>query len=311
MVQLQRPEWVYCNGALRHWDEAVIHVGSEAAIRGLNVFEGLKGYWSHDGGSFGIVAMPRHFARLKRSARLLHVPCDWTYEAFEDASHELFRRLLEPGRDMWLRATLFVVEGHWGVDDVSDLVLQAYHQPMERPEPITVGVSTWQRARDVSLPPRIKTGPNYQVARLARIEGRGRGFSEMVLLNASGRVAEATGACLLMVRDGTIYTTPPSEGRLESITVDILASLARSMGIPFEERPIDRTELHIADEMALAGTLAEIVKVERVDDYPLPAESPVLDALADRFWAAVRGADPHPSVDLSVVEGAPTARVEV
>ena len=301
MVKLQKPEFIYFGGAVRPWDEAVLHVSTEAVTRGLNVFEGLKGYWRHDGSSFGIVGLPRHFARLGRSARLLHIPCAVDLPEFETACHELTRRLMTPDRDMWIRASLFVVEGHWGEDTEADLVLMAYHEDKARPVPVDVGVSTWHRCADVSLPARIKTSTNYQVARLARIEGRGRGYSEMILLNRWSRVAEATGACVLMVRDGCVVTPPATEGVLESITVQIVEGLCESFGIPFVRRPVDRTELYMADELALAGTLAEVVKIRRIDEYELPARSPVLDAVSDRFWAAVRDMEAHPAVDLSVV----------
>ena len=92
-VQLQKPQWVYFAGKIRPWDEAVLHISSEAVTRGLNVFEGLKGYWQQDGVNFGIVAMPRHFARLQRSARLLHIPCPVNYDQFESACHDLIRSL--------------------------------------------------------------------------------------------------------------------------------------------------------------------------------------------------------------------------
>jgi branched-chain amino acid aminotransferase len=209
---------------------------------------------------------------------------------------------------MWIRATLYVVEGHWGEGTKADLVMTAYHQDRQPPAPIDVGVSTWQRASDVTLPPRIKTSTNYQVARLARIEGRGRGYTEMVLLNQWGRVAEATGACILMVRDGVIVTPPATEGALESVTVQIILALARSMGLQTEVRPIDRTELYVCDEIALAGTLAEIVPIRRIDDYSLPEAWPILQAVQDRFFAAVRGQDPHPAVDLTLVHNASAHR---
>ena len=45
-VQLQRPKWLFFNGAIRPWEDAVFHVSSEAVARGLNVFEGLKGFGS-------------------------------------------------------------------------------------------------------------------------------------------------------------------------------------------------------------------------------------------------------------------------
>jgi branched-chain amino acid aminotransferase len=310
MVQLQQPQWVYMGGKLCPWEDAVLHISTEAVTRGLNVFEGLKGYWRHDGESFGIVALKRHFERLERSARLLHIPCPVDFDEFEGACHELVRALWRKDRDMWVRATLYVVEGHWGEGTRADLVLTAYQESMSPPEPIAVGVSTWRRSSDVTLPPRVKTSTNYQVARLARIEGRGRGFHEMILLNQSGRVAEATGACVLMVRDGQVISPPPSEGRLESITVSIAAELCRSLGISFVERPIDRTELYIADEICLAGTLAELVKVRRIDEYELPDESPILSAIAHRYATAVREKDPHPAIELSRVYTTLTRRNE-
>jgi branched-chain amino acid aminotransferase len=301
MTQLQQPDWVYFGGKMRRWNEAVLHISTEAVTRGLNVFEGLKGYWQEDGVRFGIVAMPRHFARLQRSARLLHIPCLVSYADFERACHELVRALYKPEKDMWVRATLYVIEGHWGENTVADLVLTAYHQDKAPPGPIDVGVSTWPRAMDNVLSPRIKTSTNYQVARLARIEGRSRGYSEMILLNQWGRVAEATGAGVLIVRNGKVITPPSSEGALESITTEIIGDICASMGIEFIIRPIDRTELHIADEVYLAGTLAEITPVRRIDEFPLPPEPSVLSRIAARYRAAVRGLDPHPAIDLSVI----------
>jgi len=298
---LQKPRWVYFRGDVRPWEEATLHVSTEAVNRGLNVFEGLKGYWQAEGNSFGIVAMRRHYERLTRSARLLHIPVPVNFDEFREACAKLIRALYERDKDMWIRAALYVVEGHWGEGTVADLVLMAYHQSKQPPHPVSVGVSTWQRATDLTLSPRIKTSANYNVARLARIEGRGRGFSEMILLNPYGRVAEATGACVLLVRDGCVITPPASEGRLESITLEIVRRICHSLSIPFVERPVDRTELHIADEIRLVGTLAELAPVTRVDEYELPSTSPITNLIAETFWAAVRGITPHPAVELTFV----------
>lgn len=298
---LQQPRFAYFNGDVRPWEQATLHVSCEAVNRGLNVFEGLKGYWQADGKEFGIVELRRHYDRLTRSARLLHIPVPVSYEGFREACGKLVRALYEPDKDMWIRATLFVVEGHWGEGTVADLFLTAYHQVKDPPAPVSVGVSTWQRPSDISVSPRIKASTNYQVARLARIEGRKRGFSEMILLNQFGRVAEATGACLLVVRDGCVITPPASEGCLESITLEIVRRICHSLAIPFIERPVDRTELYIADEIRLIGTLAELAPVIRVDEYELPAASPLTDLIAETFWAAVRGVTPHPAVELTFI----------
>src|SRR5262245_43869417 len=239
MVKLQKPEFVFMGGRLRRWDQAVLHVGCEAITRGLSVFEGLKGYWGA-GSTFRIVEVRRHYERLKRSARLLHIPFDTPYERYEAAICDLAGALLGPERDMWFRTSLYVIEGHWGEGTSADLIVTAYHTDKVVPQAIDIGVSTWRRSVDVALPARVKAGTNYQVARLARIEGRARGWDDMVLLNQEGRVAEATGACVLMVRDGVVYTPPATEGALESITLDVVESLAATLGIKFVRRPIDR-----------------------------------------------------------------------
>jgi len=299
-TKLQKPDYAYMGGKIIPWDAAVLHIGCEAVTRGLNVFEGIKGYWDIHG-NFGIVFLKKHYKRLLRSARLLQIPCPWTYEQYEDAIFQLIGRLLTKERDMWARTTLYVIEGHWGEGTKADLILTAYHQDKVIPEPINIGVSTWQRATDSALPARIKTSSNYQMGRLARMEGKARNCSDMILLNSQGRVAEATGSCVLMVREGVIYTPPASEGALESITLDFIEALAKTMGIPFVHRPIDHTELIIADELAICGTLAELVPVISIDGIALNSESPLLTSIRDRFFKVVRGEVTDPAFEASFI----------
>lgn len=307
VAQLQRPAFAFMKGKLVPWDQATLHIGCEAVTRGRNVFEGLKGYWQPDG-QFKIIMMRQHYERLKRSARLLHIPCEYSFEEYREAINQLIGALAIPDRDMWVRTTLFVTEGHWGENTVADLVLTAYHQEKATPRSIRLGVSTWRRSSDIALPARIKTGSNYQVSLLARLEGKSREYEDMVLLNQSGRVAEATASCILMVRGDTIVTPPATEGALESITLDIVESLAQSLGIKFIRRPIDRTELLIADELAVCGTLHEVTLVTSIDEYRLPEKSPILSAIQERYMEAIRGITPHSVVEFTVLHLAKAER---
>lgn len=297
MPTLQKPKFIYSRGAVRPWDEAVLHVACEGVQRGMNVFEGLKGFWRQDG-RFGLLAMPRHYARLKRSAALMHMPFDMSFDAFDAACHDITACQREAGRNMWIRATLYLTEGQWGQGDKTDLVLAAYHYPMGPPARMATGVSTWRRASDNAVPARIKSSFNYLAARFAKIEGRTRGYAEMILLNGAGRVAEFIGSGLLMVRDGVVHAPPPSEGGIESITVDIVRDLCADIGVPFSMRPIERTELIVADEIAAVGTLNDLTIVKSVDERPM-GPSPILDAVLDRYLTACEGAKPHAAVDLT------------
>jgi len=136
---------------------------------------------------------------------------------------------------------------------------------------------------------------------LARIEGRSRGYEDMILLNEYGRVAESTVACVLLVRDGCVCTPLPSEGAMDSITADVLAEIAAGLGIELVRRPIDRTELYVADELGLTGTLTEITLVGSLDDRPLPEETPILSSLLKRYRDAVTGVEAHHAVELAMV----------
>lgn len=305
-TKLQRPDYAFMGGKLVPWDQAVIHIGCEAATRGLNVFEGIKGYW-HDREKFGIVFLERHYKRLVRSAKLLHIPCPWTYEQFCDGIFELMGALLNRDRDMWIRTTLFAIEGNWGEGTKADLVLTAYHQDKVQPEAINLGVSSWMRASDAMYPARIKTSSNYQAGRLARIEGRERDCQDMILLNQWGRVAESTGSCVLIVRDGVIYTPPASEGALESITLDFVEMIAKSMNVPFVRRPIDRTEVLIADEISICGTLAELVPIKKIENSDINPDGPIFKAIRDKFFRIVRGEEKLNGFEVTFV---PTARIK-
>jgi branched-chain amino acid aminotransferase len=301
MAQLQKPPYVYMGGRIVDWDNATIHVASEALIRGISVFEGIKGYWRDDDSSLALLALQEHYERLARSALLNQLPFSLNFPDFKEACLSLVRKLQTRDRDLWLRPTLFAIEGHWGADTVSDLVITGYHQEKKRPEAIEIGFATWQRPLDTGLPARIKSAANYQIGRLARIEGRRQGFSDMILLNQWGRIAEATGSCVLMARAGRVATPPCYEGCLESITVNIIEALCQTLGIPFERRPLDRTELMVADELCLAGTLMELGLVRRLDNRIMPSVTPIFGRIADDFWATVRGQRSHSAVRLTSV----------
>lgn len=297
---LQRPALAWVGGALRPWDEAVVHASGEAFQRGVSVFEGLRGHRQPDG-RLGLLLVDRHFRRMCQSAQLLHIPMPVDADGFRDASVELAAALQAPGKELYARATVLAVEGHWGLGTVSDLVVLAYQQDSAPSAPVDLGVSTWRRSADLSLPARIKTGANYQVGRLARIEGRRQGMDEMILLNEHGRVAEATAACVLMVRDGRLVSPPAWEAALESITLELIERICADLAIPFERRPIERTELEIADEIGLCGTLAEIMPARSIEGRPLDPAWPLLGRVLARYRAAVRGLEPLPGVEVTPV----------
>ncbi|WP_328998647.1 aminotransferase class IV [Kribbella sp. NBC_00709] len=295
--QLTTPPWALVNGELVPYTDVKIHIGAEALTRALSVFEGVKGYWDSAGETFSIRTPRRHYDRLCRSASLFHIPVRFTYEEFLAGLATLAGELLVPDKDLWFRPTMYVTHGHWGEATEADLVVTAFSQRKLDPDPMRLGVTSWRRASDLVLPTRVKSSANYVGARMARIEVRRLGYDDAIMLNDAGRVAEATGACVLIAQRGRIVTPPTSESCLDSITVDVLEEVAKDLGIPFDRRPIERTELLAADECGLAGTISELTLVAELDGVEYE-QAGLLAQLRQRYLELMRGDLALPNVDL-------------
>ena len=91
----------------------------------------------------------------------------------------------------------------------------------------------------------------------------------------------------MLARDGKVFTPPATEGVLESITLDMVEELAHLNDIDFTRRTVDRTELHIADEIAIVGTLADMTQITAIDGYAVSGKTNLLTQLADLYYDAV------------------------
>ena len=104
---------------------------------------------------------------------------------------------------------------------------------------------------------------------LASDDARRNGFDEAIFLTENGHVAEGATCNIFMVRDGKLITPSVTENVLEGITRDAVMELARrELGLDVIERPIDRSELYVCDELFFTGTAVEIAPIVRVDHRP-------------------------------------------
>ena len=65
---------------------------AEAVIRGISVFEGLRGYWNERQKQMYAFRVPEHFVRLEESMKILHLQLPYPTKVVEDAMYELIRR---------------------------------------------------------------------------------------------------------------------------------------------------------------------------------------------------------------------------
>ncbi|MFJ4622469.1 aminotransferase class IV [Streptomyces sp. NPDC088812] len=292
----KNPAVLWWNGRVVPWADATVHVTSEVATRGTNVFEGLRAYWQPEQERHAVVQFTAHLDRLAQSARLIRLPAEATAEHIAQLRTGVTElvQALGPGRDLYLRPTLYIDQGRygWRPEDVTlGSYIAAYETDPTPTAPMSCIVSTWRRTADSAISPLIKVGAAYQAFRLPRIEAAAQGVDEAILLNSRDTVAETGGAAIFLIRDGAAVTPPLADGVLDSITRrTVIALLREEVGIPVVERSVPRTELYTADEAFLCGTLDEIRGIGAIDGLPFPsATGPVTTAVRDAYLARCRG----------------------
>jgi branched-chain amino acid aminotransferase len=158
-------------------------------------------------------------------------------------------------------------------------------------EGINCRISSWYRQEDRSFPLRGKISAAYITSALAKTEAVESGFDEAILMNTQGKVCEATGMNIFIVRNGQLITPGFDQDILEGITRDSVITIAKAFGIPVIERPIDKSELFIADEVFLCGTAAKVAPVNRIERFTLPSERPITEKLREKIVAITENRD--------------------
>lgn len=289
------PRWIWRNGKLVPWQEAVVHVNAVGHASVAAVFEGIKAYRA-DGDRLLVFRLADHLARLYASARICRLRLPFTPEELSAAVPELLRANGYRD-DTYIRPWAFpggVIREQMvpaGVECEVVIDTWPFASQLLTPRGCRAMVSTWVRTPDRSMPPRVKAFSNYHNGRLAMIEARTNGHDWPILLNDRGQVSEGPGACVALVRDGVVITPSLTSGVLESITRATALELLRGAGVPVAERSVDRTELYLADEVFFLGTGWEILPVTEVDGLPVGGGGmgPVAAGLERRYADLVRG----------------------
>ena len=274
--------------------EATLSVATHALHYGTGAFGGMRAIPNPaDANEILLFRADRHARRLSQSARLLLT------ELSEDTIHSAIHQFLRANRPtcpVYLRP--FVYTSDLGIAprlhniETDFLIYGLELGDYLSPEGVSCRISSWTRQEDRSLPLRGKISGAYITSSLAKTEAVKSGFDEALLLNSRGKVSEASGMNLFLVRDGVLITPGVDQDILEGITRSSVLELAKSMGIPTLERPVDKSELFIADEVFLSGTAAKVTPIRRVETTQLSADRPVMTAIRERLTAITEGRDP-------------------
>jgi branched-chain amino acid aminotransferase len=275
MAGSETPKYLWLDGELTKWEDATIHISELGWSTVGGVFEGIKAYWSEKEGELYVFRLREHLERLHRSMRLTRLPIQWSVDELTDAITGLLRAC-EAREDSYIFPMGFQKNSftdRWNMlEQESRLLIHARPAPSHlfSGHKLSAGISSWRRISEDVMPPRIKNLSNYRNGQLARMSALESGYDTAILLNQQGKVSEAPGACIVMIRDGKLITPDLTQSVLESITRDAIITLAREdLSLAIEERVVDRTELYLADEAFICGTHAEITPVVSVDRFEL------------------------------------------
>jgi branched-chain amino acid aminotransferase len=283
----------YFQGKFVPFAEANVSIATHALHYGTGAFGGMRGIPDpQNPQQILLFRLTDHCQRLSNSAKLLHF--DLPASKIEQAIVELVRQN-KPQASFYLRP--FVYTSDLGIAPrlhniekdffVYGLELGDYLSP----DGVTCRISSWYRQEDRSLPLRGKISGAYITSSLAKTEAVESGFDEAILVNSQGKISEASGMNIFIVRQGKLITPGYEQDILEGITRDSILTIARDLGIPVVERPVDKSELFIADEVFLSGTAAKISPVKRVENYHLPIDRPMTMQLRDKLTAITENRD--------------------
>jgi branched-chain amino acid aminotransferase len=131
---------------------------------------------------------------------------------------------------------------------------------------------------------------------LIKTDAAHAGFDEALVLTQDGHISEGSAMNIFIVKANVLITPPITENILEGITRRTVIELAnQELGLPVVERPIDRTEVYLCDELFLTGTAVQVTAVTQVDHRPVGSGvmGPVADRLRELYSQAVRGQLPR------------------
>jgi branched-chain amino acid aminotransferase len=296
---MNKSDFIWMNGELVPWDDAKVHVLSHTLHYGNGAIEGTKAYKTVDG-RCAIFKLEEHTRRLINSSKMTLLNVPYTLEELNNAQIKLLQvnKLFDGA---YIRPLVYLGYGVMGLyhkDAPVEVSISAWEWGAYLGEEglrrgIRLKISSFTRTPNTSSMGKAKAVANYLNSQMAKFEAVEAGYDEALLRDDQGYIAEASGACFFMVRDGKLIT-PPSDNALESITQKTVIELAEDMGIEVVRRRVTREETYIADEAFLTGTAAELTPVREIDARVVGKGSmgDITKRLQEAYFDVVTGKNP-------------------
>jgi len=273
-VESPLPKHAFFRGKIVLYSEAKVGVATHALNYGTAVFGGLRGYWNKEKKKLFVFRPVDHYRRFLSSCRLLCMEFDHTPESLVQLTLELLHKD-NYQQDIYIRPLAYKADEQIGVrlhnltDELTIFALP-FGQYIKNDTSAHVTISSWRRIDDNMIPARGKISGAYVNSALAKTDALRAGFDEALVLTQDGHLSEGSAMNLFIVRDNVLITPPVTENILEGITRRTVIELARKeLNLTVVERPIDRTEIYICDELILTGTAVQVTVATKIDHRPI------------------------------------------
>jgi branched-chain amino acid aminotransferase len=261
-----RDGFIWLDDALVPWRDAKVHVLTHALHYASSVFEGVRAY---GGKPFKLT---EHSERLIASARELGFELPWSVESIDRACLETMaanglsdcylRPIAWRGAEQMgvaaqrTKSHLAVACWSWGAYFGEDVLERG----------IRLGIASFRRPAPYTAPTKAKAAGLYMICTISKHQAEADGYSDALMLDWRGKVAEATGANIFFMRDGALHTPIP-DCILDGITRRTVIDLARQRGVEVIEREIWPEELEKFEQCFLTGTAAEVTPVRSIGPW--------------------------------------------
>ena len=261
-----RDGWIWLDGQFVPWREAKVHVLTHALHYASSVFEGARMY----GGE--IYKLREHSERLHRSANILDFQVPYSVEELDRACKETAERMgLE---DCYVRPIAWRGPEAMGVSAQATKIHTAvavwewpsYFNPEERKRGVRLTRAKYSRPAPFTEPTEAKASGLYMICTISKHLAEKEGYTDALMLDWRGYVAESTGSNIFLVQDGAIHTPTP-DCFLNGLTRQSVIALARKRGIEVIERHIMPDELGTFSEVFLTGSAAEVTPVGEIAEH--------------------------------------------
>ena len=256
---------IWYNSELVDWKNAKVHLLNHGLHYASCVFEGERVY---DGEIF---KLQEHTKRLFYSAKRMGINVPYSEKEINEACKEII--VIQKVKNGYVRPVIWRGSEMMAISAQKNKIHVAiatwewgsYFDPKLKLEGIKLNISSWRRPAPNSVPWDTKAAGLYMICTLSKHEAESKGFTDSLMLDHQGNIAEATGANIFFKdSDGTLHTPIP-DSFLDGITRRCVIDIAKSKGIKIIERKIKPDEMSIFKGCFLTGTAAEITPVSQID----------------------------------------------